>query len=94
MADAWIYQGYKLKHLDLKAQKACFETVAEDLEKICFPPELVDMKIPKKAKYEIEHYLQGIVRNCHEITFLFPSPHGPYTAVPAAKNAKLFLFSS
>ena len=62
MADAWCYQGYKMKHLDFMEQKVSFETVAEDLEKVVFPPELVDKKIPKKAKYEIEHYLQGIIK--------------------------------
>lgn len=30
-------------------------------ERMVIPPEIADHKIPKKAKYEIEHFLQAIV---------------------------------
>ena len=62
MADAWNLQGYKLKRLYIGKQKALFEAQFEDAEHVVIPPEILDRKIPAKAKYEIEHFLESIIK--------------------------------
>lgn len=62
MADAWILQGYRLKRLYLNKQKASFESEYLDAERIVFPPELLNRKVPLSAKYKAEHFLNALVK--------------------------------
>ena len=62
MADAWNLQGYRLKKVNIGKQKAIFEALFEDAEQVVIPPEILDRKIPSKAKHEIEHFLQSIIK--------------------------------
>lgn len=62
MADAWILQGYNLKRLYIAKQKVLFESIYEDAEHVVIPSEILEKKIPKNAKLEIEHFLNAIVK--------------------------------
>ncbi|MBR1435987.1 MAG: hypothetical protein IJ584_12860 [Bacteroidales bacterium] len=62
MADAWGMQGYRIGKLDMKKKKVVFEATFEDAERVTIPPEILDHKVPTKAKYEIERYLKHIVK--------------------------------
>ena len=62
MADAWIMQGYRLKRLYINKQKATIESEYEDAERIVFPPELMNRKVPLAAKYKAEHFMNALVK--------------------------------
>ena len=77
MADAWNLQGYKLAHLYPGKKKAVFESVYEDAEKVVIPAEILDRKVPVRAKREIEHFLAAIVKKYGLSTEdYFPSKSG------------------
>ena len=49
-------------HFYKDQQKVQFKAQFEDAERVLIPPEIADHKIPKKAKYEIEHFLDSIIK--------------------------------
>ena len=55
-------QGYRLKRLYINKQKATFESEYEDAERIVFPPELMNRKVPLAAKYKAEHFMNALVK--------------------------------
>ena len=62
MADAWILNGYKLKRLYLSKEKVTFEALFEDAEMVKIPSAILNHKVPKKAKFELEHFMAEIIK--------------------------------
>ena len=51
-----------MEKLSLKNEKVHFKAIYEDAEHVDIPEEILNGKVPKEAKYEIEHYLNSIVK--------------------------------
>lgn len=62
IADAWVRQGYKMKRFYRDQQKVQFVALFEDAERAVLPPEITEQKLPKQAKYEIEHFCHSLVK--------------------------------
>ena len=62
LSDAWTLQLYKIGHIDMGLQKVWFEAQFEDAEMVVIPRFIAEHKVPLKAKYEIEHFLQWIMK--------------------------------
>ena len=61
-ADAWTFNEYTMRKVSLKNQKVTFEAVYQDAEHVEIPDAIAIGKVPKEAKYEIEHFLASMVK--------------------------------
>ena len=61
-SDAWGLNGYTAKKVYLRERKVSFEADHPDYEHVEIPESISVGRVPQAAKYEIEHFLDAIIK--------------------------------
>lgn len=62
IAEAWLTEGYSLHSLNLKKEKVTLHRDQEGVSKLVIPDVLINSKLPDDAVYELETYMEYIIK--------------------------------
>ena len=62
IADAWINAGYRMKKLDISAERAVFCRAVSGVSRVNIPDAILNGKLPDDAVFELETHMAYIVR--------------------------------